>query len=125
MKYLIDTHVFIWAMENKKRLAEDIKQEITNPDNTVFVSIATIWEIIIKSAKKKLKAPKDIKGDIQASNFQLLPIELEHVLEVRKLPDIHKDPFDRIIISQAKAENLTLITSDEKIWKYNIPLIKA
>lgn len=125
MRYLLDTHVFIWAMENKKRLPESIKNEIINPSNTIFVSVATVWELIIKSAKKKLKAPKDIKGDIAASNFQLLSIEIEHVLNVRKLPDIHKDPFDRILITQAKVEKLTLITSDPKIWKYKIPSIKA
>lgn len=125
MRYLLDTHVFIWAMEKKKRLPESIKNEITNPDNIIFISVATVWEIIIKSAKKKLKTPKDIKGDIAASNFQLLSIEVEHVLGIKELPGIHKDPFDRILISQAKIENLTLITSDEKIWKYKTPLIRA
>lgn len=125
MRYLIDTHIFIWAMENKKSLSESIKNEITDPNNTVFISVATVWEIIIKNAKKKLKAPKDIKGDIEASNFQLLPIGIEHVLEVKKLLNIHKDPFDRILIAQTKAEGLTLITSDAKIWKYKIPLVKA
>ncbi len=125
MRYLLDTHVFIWAMENKKRLPESIKNEIINPDNTIFVSVATIWEIIIKSAKKKLKAPKDIKSDIASSNFQTISIDVEHVLEVKKLPLYHNDPFDRILIAQARTENLTLITSDEKIWKYELSLIKA
>lgn len=125
MRYLLDTNVFIWAMENKKSLPESIKNELIDQNNTILVSVATVWEIIIKSAKKKLKTPKDIKGDIVASNFQLLSIEIEHVLEVKKLPDIHKDPFDRILIAQAKVERLTLITSDEKIWKYNLSLVRA
>lgn len=125
MKYLLDTHIFIWAMENKKKLPERIKNEITNPSNIIFISVATVWEIILKTTKKKLRAPKDITGDIAASNFQLLSIQIEHVLEVKKLPLYHSDPFDRILIAQAKTEDLVLITSDPKIWKYNIALVKA
>jgi len=117
MRYLLDTHVFIWAMEESHKLRQNIKDTISNPNNIVFVSVATIWEIIIKK-RKGLKIPKDILGGIKKSNFVLLPVDISHVLEVEKLPDYHKDPFDRILISQAKVENLILITSDEKIWKY-------
>ncbi len=124
MRYLLDTHVFIWAMEENKRLPRDIKSKISDPNNEIFVSVTTIWEIIIKK-RKGLKIPKDILGGIKKSNFVLLSIDINHVLEVEKLPGIHKDPFDRILISQTKVENLTLITSDEKIWKYDLSLIQA
>lgn len=124
MMYLLDTHVFIWAMEENKRLSQDIKSKISDPDNKIFVSVATVWEIIIKK-RKGLKVPGDIPAGIQKSNFILLSIDINHVLEIEKLPGIHKDPFDRILIAQAKAEGLTLITSDKKIWKYKIALIKA
>ncbi len=124
MKYLLDTHVFIWAMEVSQKLHQNIQDTISDPNNIIFVSVATIWEIMIKK-RKGLKVPKDILGGIKKSNFVLLPIDISHVLEVEKLPDIHKDPFDRILISQAEVENLTLITSDKKIWRYKSSLLKA
>lgn len=125
MRYLIDTHIFIWWMERSSRLSKDIFDLLNNPQNKVFLSAASIWEIVIKKAKKKLKTPKDVEGGIKASGFIPINIEMLHVLEVEKLPIYHNDPFDRILISQARVENLTFITSDKKIWKYNLPMLKA
>ncbi len=125
MKYLLDTHVFIWAMEGSKRLKKDIKNEISNSKNKIFVSVVTIWEISIKRSLKKLKTPFDIEAAIKKTDLQIIPIQITHALAVEKLPLHHKDPFDRILISQARVENLTLITSDQKIWKYNLKLLKA
>ncbi len=124
MGYLLDTQTFIWVMEGNRRLSQYLKDRISDPNNEIFVSVGSIWEIVIKK-RKGLKVPKDVLGGIKKSNFSLLSIEISHVLEVEKLADFHKDPFDRILIAQAKIENLTLITSDKKIWQYNIPLIKA
>lgn len=121
--YLLDTHIFIWAMEESKRLPKDIKSKISDPNNKVFISVATAWEIIIKRMKNKLKAPKDIPGGIKTAGFRVLPIEITHVLGVEGLPLYHQDPFDRILIAQAKIEKLTLITSDKKFKKYNLSLI--
>lgn len=81
--------------------------------------------MVIKKGKKKLKAPKDIEGGIKASGFSILPIEFFHVLAVEKLPLYHKDPFDRVLVAQSQVENLTLITSDQKIWKYDIDILKC
>lgn len=125
MRYLLDTHIFIWWMEKNKRLSTDTFDLLNNSQNKVFLSVASIWEIVIKKAKKKLKTPKDVEGGIKASGFISLNIDLSHVLEIEKLPTYHNDPFDRIIISQAKIEDLTLITSDKKIWKYDLRLLKA
>lgn len=125
MKYLLDTHTFIWVMERSRRIPKEIEGKISDPRNHVVVSVATVWEIIIKRMKKPLEMPKDILGGINQAGFVLLPIEIAHVLEVEKLPLLHKDPFDRMLISQAKVENLTLITADPKIWEYKIPLIKV
>lgn len=125
MTYLLDTHIFIWWMEKNKRLSKDIFNLINNPQNQIFLSAASIWEIVIKKAKKKLKAPKDVGGGIKASGFTPIDIEVLHVLGIEKLPLHHNDPFDRILISQARVENLTFITTDEKIWKYDLPLLKA
>jgi len=125
MRYLLDTHIFIWWMEKNKRLSKDIFNLLNNPQNQIFLSVASVWELIIKKAKKKLKTPKDVQGGIKASGFIPINIEMLHVLDLEKLPMHHNDPFDRIIISQAKIEHLTLITADKKIWKYNLALLKA
>lgn len=124
MRYLIDTHIFIWWMENT-RLSDKLMSLLNDPANRVFLSVASIWEMVIKKAKGRLKIPRDIEGGVKTSRFMVLPIEISHVLGVDKLPHYHHDPFDRILISQAKAERLTLITSDPKIRKYNLSLVKA
>lgn len=118
MRYLIDTQVFIWWMEENKSLHANIKSIIDDSLNSIFISVATPWEIIIKIKARKLKVPKNFTEFMMSGIFTVLPIQLNHVLEVEKLPNIHKDPFDRILIAQAKVEGLTLITSDEKIWEY-------
>lgn len=125
MKYLLDTHVFIWAMEDNKRLQQEIKDTISSSKNKVFVSVSTIWEITIKKSLKKLKTPFDIEASIEKTGLQVIPIQITHALKIEKLPLHHKDPFDRILIAQAKVENLTLITADQKIWQYKLSLIKA
>lgn len=123
--FLIDTQIFIWWMEENKRLSPKIKSLIDDPTNRIFISVATPWEIVIKIKSGKLKVPKNFAEFVMNEVFKVLPIQVNHVLHLRKLPLHHKDPFDRILISQALIENLTLITSDRKIWKYNLPLIKA
>lgn len=123
--FLVDTQIFIWWMEGNRRLRRDLFVLLNDPANSIFLSVATVWEIIIKKGKKKLKIPMDLASGIKKSRFQLLPIGVMHVLELEKLPNIHKDPFDRILIAQAKIENLTLITSDQKFKKYKLSLISA
>lgn len=125
MRYLLDTHVFIWWMERNSQLSKNIFNLLNNPQNKIFLSVASIWEIVIKKAKKKLKTPRDVEGGIKASGFIPIDIEMLHILGIEKLPMYHNDPFDRIIISQAKIERLTLVTDDKKIWIYNLSLLKA
>lgn len=112
-------------MERNSRLSKNIFNLLNDPQNKIFLSIASVWEIVIKKAKKKLKTPKDIEGGMKASGFIPINIEMLHVLDLEKLPMYHNDPFDRILIAQSQAENLTLITCDKKIWKYDISLLKA
>jgi len=123
--FLLDTQVFIWWMEKNPRLSNELFKLLNDPQDQIFLSVASVWEMVIKKGKKKLKSPKDIEGGVKASGFSTLHIEILHVLGVEKLPSYHKDPFDRILIAQAKIENLTLITSDQKIWKYNIDILKC
>lgn len=125
--FLIDTEIFIWGMEKSSKLSSKIEKILENPENQIFISVASIWEIVIKKAKGRLKLPKSIEEGINNAGFKTLSIEITHVLGVGKLPNYkdHNDPFDRMLISQARVENLTLITSDQKMWKYKLALLKA
>lgn len=110
-------------MEASKLLPESIKNKIADPDNRIFVSVASIWEIAIKRNLKKIRVNFDIETSIKKADIQTLPIEIAHALETEKLPQYHRDPFDRILIAQAKVENLTLITNDSKIKKYTAKIL--
>lgn len=127
MRYLLDTHFLIWLMEDSKKVSSEIKLLVKDPANEIFVSVVTVWEIVIKRSKGRLKIPKDIKGGVLEAGFKILPIDISHALEVENLPLLqrHKDPFDRILVAQAKVEGLTLVTADPKIWKYKVSVLKA
>lgn len=126
MKYLLDTHVFLWSLNNDRRLKDPIKEILIDPRNIIYVSVVAAWEIGIKmKTNPGFKLKTTIREAFTISGFEVLPISFEHALQVHKLPLIHKDPFDRILIAQVKVEELTLITADEKIWKYKLSLIQA
>lgn len=125
MNYLVDTNIFLWWIDGNKRLKSPVKEILEEVANTIYISVGSIWEMSIKISSGKLKAKYSLQKMVSKSKFQVLPIFFEHVLELKNLPRIHKDPFDRVLIAQAKAENLLLITSDSKIWKYNSKVIKT
>lgn len=118
--FLLDTSIFIWLMEKNKRLPSDLVTIIKSPENPVFLSVASIWEMVLKKGKGRLKVPKNIEKDVSAAGFALIGIKASHVLGIQELPTYHKDPFDRLLVSQAKVEHLVLITVDPQIKKYNV-----
>ncbi len=117
MRYLLDTQVLIWWFESSSRLSVEYK-EIIESESVKFVSVASFWEMIIKIKAKKLKLKKSIDFLIKSLDFQVLKINLDHVLALQKISNYHKDPFDRMIIAQTKVEGLILLTSDKKIMRY-------
>jgi PIN domain nuclease of toxin-antitoxin system len=125
MNLLLDTHILIWALENNPQLSEVAKKAIINSKNVVFVSAASIWEISIKKAMGKLEVPDNLHEEIQQHRFTLLDINYDHAELAGKLPYIHKDPFDRMLIAQTKIEKLTLVTKDKQISQYDVKVIKA
>lgn len=125
MRLLFDTHAFLWWMGHDAKLSSRAFDEIGNTGNTVFVSVVNAWEIIIKTAQGKLQSPTDIAGAIQFYGFNLLEVTLPHVLALRDLPDFHKDPFDRMLIAQARVEQLTLITTDPDIQRYEVSVFDS
>ena len=115
MKYLIDTHTFLWFSEGSTDISTVAKQLITDENNEIYVSIASLWEISIKTALNKLTitgAYDLIIEDVTENDMEILPINFAHTVIQNKLPFHHRDPFDRIIASQAIAENMDIISKD-------------
>lgn len=112
-------------MEKNKRLSNNLVGILQSPQNPVFLSVASIWEIVLKKKKGQLKLPKNMEENVKTAGFDILTIDVPHVLYVENLPSYHKDPFDRLLIAQSKIENLTLITNDQQIWKYDVDILKA
>ena len=126
MKYLLDTHILLWSLNNDRRLKSSIKKILVDPEQVIYISVISAWELSIKlKTNPDFKLRTSIKEVFNISGFEILPVFFEHALAIGKLPLYHKDPFDRILIAQALAENLTLVTSDQKIWKYKVKIIKA
>ena len=120
--YLLDTHTLLWTLFNENALSANAKKIILD-DNDIFVSIASLWEIAIKQSIGKLEISESIENIAQAcknEDFYLLSIIPSHLDHLKTLPQIHGDPFDRLIISQAATENLIIVTKDSKIPEYGI-----
>jgi len=126
MQLLIDTHILIWFLEGNKLLPKLRRQIIANPQNDIFVSIASLWEIAIKISIGKLTLAKplaDIIKQITIENIEILSIVPEHTLQVSALPFHHRDPFDRIIIAQSQVENLPTMTDDGEFGNYGVKIL--
>jgi PIN domain nuclease of toxin-antitoxin system len=126
MKYLLDTHVILWVAENSPMLSDMAKAAILDENNEKYVSLASAWEIAIKLGTSKLRLDGGLSEFfrmIDENGFHTLALEREYLLKVSRLPDYHKDPFDRLLVATAITEGLTLITIDENIYKYGIHYI--
>jgi PIN domain nuclease of toxin-antitoxin system len=126
MRLLIDTHILIWFLEGNKFLIKSRRQIISNPQNDIFVSIASLWEMAIKISLGKLTLASplaDVIKQIAVENIDILPVSPEHTLQVSALSFHHRDPFDRIIIAQAQVENLPIMTSDTEFAKYSAQIL--
>jgi PIN domain nuclease of toxin-antitoxin system len=124
-RLLLDTHAFLWWLSDDPALGAEVRKMIGEPRNQVLVSAASIWEISIKQAKGMLEAPEDLEALVEDEGFTKLPISLFHGQQAGKLPEIHRDPFDRMLIAQAQAEGLELITADGVIPQYGVRVISA
>jgi PIN domain nuclease of toxin-antitoxin system len=121
---LLDTHVVLWWLADDPSLSGEIKARLDHePD--IYVSVATIWEVAIKQAIGKLKDPADLPERILSSGFRELPITAGHALAAGRLPMIHRDPFDRMLVAQARCEDLTLVTRDSRCQQYDVAVLAA
>jgi PIN domain nuclease of toxin-antitoxin system len=126
MNILLDTHAFLWFLGGDAELSEQAKLFIENPEHEKYISIASFWEIAIKNSLGKLTLDVpfvELKTEAIKNSFQILPITFEDTLQLSRLPFYHRDPFDRIIISQAKENNLILISRDSNFAQYNVNLL--
>ena len=125
MNLLLDTHVLLWWLDDHPSLSELARTNISNGNNLVFISAAVIWEIRIKEALGKLDIPPDFRQVLDQQPFETLAITMEHAHAVADLPLIHRDPFDRMLLAQARVEKITVVTRDSIFKEYQIPIIKA
>jgi len=126
MKYLLDTHAVIWYFEDSQRIPQRITELIDNAESGICISSVSLWEIAIKMNLGKLVLTysfDELLDRINGSDSEILQIKDEYLKLLLKLPEIHKDPFDRLITAAAIAEDLTVITADENIRKYDVKWI--
>ncbi len=127
MNLLLDSHTFIWWRDEPHKLSAIAFAEISSPINVVLLSVVTVWELQIKIALNKFTIKggleNAVKDEQQNNGFQILPVQLSHALHLENLPLHHKDPFDRLLISQAMVENLMLVSGDSKFSDYQVNLL--
>ncbi|HMI82644.1 MAG TPA: type II toxin-antitoxin system VapC family toxin [Polyangiaceae bacterium] len=125
MSLLLDTHVLLWCLGNPDRLRRETRKKIEAPAQMVFVSAVSAWEIELKRALGKLKAPSDLGEQLEKKRFTELPVHLRHARALGSLPDHHRDPFDRMLIAQAMTDGLVIVTADDRIRSYPVRTLAA
>lgn len=125
MKVLADTHVGVCWLAEPERLEPRAREILADPGTRVFFSTASLWEIELKLAKGKLDIPDDYWDLLRAEGFEELPVRVDHVLALRQLPAVHADPFDRMLVAQARVEGLVLASRYEIMAGYGVPLLHA
>jgi PIN domain nuclease of toxin-antitoxin system len=121
VRLLLDTHVLIWWLSDDRKLAKEARQIIANPNNDVFVSAASVWEVAIKAALGRIDVELDeFEDEIVKSGFRPLPIGLRHAVTVGNLPSVHRDPFDRMLVAQSTVEELRVMSHDRVFERYGL-----
>jgi PIN domain nuclease of toxin-antitoxin system len=124
VKLLLDTHALLWWLNDDARLGQSAAEAIAEGE-IVAVSAASAWEIGIKQAIGKLSGPADLSAELVANGFTELPVTVAHALAAGELPPHHADPFDRMLVAQARLEGLTLVTRDDRLADYGIARLRA
>ncbi len=125
MNLLLDTCTLLWCLSDDPSLDPNARKLVTDENNAVYVSAASIWEISIKQSLGKLKTPDNLLDSIATCRFELLPITPTHAAAVKDLPLHHRDPFDRMLVIQAKEDRMTLVTRDGFLEEYGVAVLRA
>ena len=127
MKYLLDTHAFLWFVLDDKRISTEAKSIIEDSKNKIYFSAASAWEMAIKTKLARLKIAGDFESfvieQLSTNSFVPLSITIAHSLYTERLPKVHRDPFDRILVAQSNLEDLPLISKDKKIRNYEVTMV--
>ena len=125
MRLLVDSHVLLWWFEGADRLSKRCAAALADGSNELIVSAATLWELAIKQSQGRLHVTVDLGQHARDQGFLELPITGQHASELRTLPPHHGDPFDRMLIAQARFEGLRLVTADRAMSRYDVPILPA
>lgn len=125
MNLLLDTNALLWSLSSPPKLRPEARRAIQDPGNWVGVSAGSVWEIAIKRAVGKLQVGGDLLDSLRRTPFDLIPITPDHAWAAGALPPHHKDPFDRLLIAQARAERLTIVTRDPRFEPYGVDILPA
>jgi PIN domain nuclease of toxin-antitoxin system len=127
VRLLLDTHAFLWWVTDDDRLSERAGELIADGANDVYFSAASAWEIAIKAGLGRIRLSEDAWSltpqQLERNAFQALPIHVTHAVAVITLPDLHRDPFDRMLVAQAMSEGLTIVSSDPELARYPVPVM--
>lgn len=123
MKLLLDTHAALWWLADDAQFSAAAARALMDPANQVLLSAVVVWEVAIKRALGKLDAPPDFRGTLLGAGVWPLPIDLEHAARVEGLPPHHRDPFDRLLIAQAKVEDAAVVSRDSVFAAYGVPVV--
>ncbi len=124
MKVLLDTHILLWWLADDRRLSKMARTVLADPANEVFVSVVSLWELAIKTASGKLDVSvAEVAAVLKEGDYSVLPVHERHVLSLAGLPPHHGDPFDRMLIAQAMADSLRLLTQDRVLARYGDPVL--
>lgn len=124
-RYLLDSHVFVWLLNEKEKLPRSVLATIQSPETLVSISFVSLWELRIKQSARKLPLPDDFYKKPIQFGLEIVPLAIRHIEQVGSLPFHHHDPFDRMLIAQAQCERMTLISSDRHFAKYQVDLLQA
>jgi PIN domain nuclease of toxin-antitoxin system len=123
VKLLLDTHAALWWLADDARVGDDADRQLSDVTNRVLLSATVIWEVAIKRSLGKLQAPADLAPTLLGAGAQPLPVTLDHAAAVEALPWHHRDPFDRLLIAQALTEGAAIVSQDDRLRPYGVPLI--
>jgi PIN domain nuclease of toxin-antitoxin system len=125
MRFLVHTHALLWALGEPSTLSRQARDALADPSNLIVVSSASLWECAIKASIGKLDLPEDFFDSIPEAGYEVMPIRTSHLNLYRTLPMHHRAPVDRMLVAQARAEALTLISRDPDIAKYDVAVLSC
>jgi PIN domain nuclease of toxin-antitoxin system len=125
MRYLLDSHVFLWYDEGNEKLKPQFTELLDNPEHELYLSAASLWELAIKRTLGRLKRETSFSSSARRLGIQVLPVTSQHAEEIEQLPRLHGDPFDHMLVAQSRIEGLVLVTHDRQMQEYDVAVLRV